>query len=89
MPDFYLSSTYSDLKEYREAAIAAVRTFSERSKEHYVDYKVFDPNELPHEGQALLDTCLSHVKEASYFVLLLGWRYGYVPEGQRSVDYRT
>ena len=79
--NFYLSSTYSDLKEYREAAIAAVRTFSERSKEHYVEYEVFDPSALPHEGQALLDTCLAQVKEASYFILLLGWRYGYIPEG--------
>jgi hypothetical protein len=78
---FYLGSTYSDLKDYREAAIDAVRTFSERSKEHYVDYEVFDPNALPHEGQALLDTCLSQVNEASYFILLLGWRYGYVPDG--------
>ena len=79
--DFYLGSTYSDLKEYRHAAIAAVRTFSERSKEYYVDYEVFDPNALPHEGKALLDTCLSQVKKASYFILLLGWRYGYVPDG--------
>lgn len=78
---FYLGSTYSDLQEYREAAIAAVRTFSQQSKEHYVDYEVFDPNALPHEGQALLETCLSQVEKASYFILLLGWRYGYVPEG--------
>jgi hypothetical protein len=78
---FYLGSTYSDLQDYREAALDAVHTFSERSKEHYVDYEVFDPNALPHKGQALLDTCLSQVKEASYFILLLGWRYGYVPDG--------
>jgi hypothetical protein len=75
---FYLGSTYSDLNEHREAAIAAIRTFSERSKD---DDEVFDPNALPHEGQALLDTCLSQVKKASYFVLLLGWRYGYIPDG--------
>jgi len=80
---FYLSSTYSDLKEHREAVIAAIRTFSAKSKESYVEYEVFDPNELPHEGQALLDTCLSQVKEASYFILLLGWRYGYVPDGSQ------
>jgi hypothetical protein len=83
---FYLSSTYSDLKEYRDAAVAAVRTFAERSKEQHVDYELFDPSALPHEGKALLDTCLAQVKEASYFVLLLGWRYGYVPEdSERSI----
>jgi len=76
---FYLSSTYSDLKEYREAAIAAMRTFSEQSKKYGYECEVFDPNALPHEGQALLETCLSQVKEASDFVLLLGWRYGYIP----------
>jgi hypothetical protein len=78
---FYICSTYSDLKEYRDAAIAAVREFSERSKKDFVDFEVFDPNALPYQGEALLDTCLSQVREASYFVLLLGWRYGYVPEG--------
>lgn len=78
---FYLGSTYSDLGDYRKAAVEAVSTFSERSKERYVDYEVFDPNALPHEGQALLDACLTQVKEASYFILLLGWRYGYVPDG--------
>ena len=78
---FYLSSTYEDLKDHRDAAVAAIRTFAERGKEHYVDYELFDPNALLHEGKALLDTCLAQVRESSYFVLILGWRYGYVPEG--------
>jgi len=78
---FYLSSTYTDLKDYRAAAVNAIRRFAEKGKEQYVDYEMFDPGTLPHEGKALLDTCLAQVKEASYFILLLGWRYGYVPDG--------
>jgi hypothetical protein len=82
MPSYlYLSSTYADLKDHREAAIAAIRSFAERGKEHYVDYEVFDPGSLPYEGKALLDTCLAQVRESSNFILILGWRYGYVPEG--------
>ena len=81
MSTFYLSSTYSELTEHREAVIAAIRTFSAQSKEKYVNYEVFDPNALPYEGQSLLETCISQVKEADYFILLLGWRYGYVPDG--------
>jgi hypothetical protein len=84
--DFYLSSTYADLKEHRKAAVAAIRSFAEHGKKQYVDYELFDPNELPHEGKALLDTCLAQVRESSYFVLILGWRYGYIPEGsERSI----
>jgi len=73
--DFYLSSTYSDLRGYRDAAVAAVRTSAERSKKRHVDYELFDPSALPHQGAALLDTCLAQVKAASYFILLLGWRH--------------
>lgn len=76
---FYLSSTYSDLKEHREAAIAAFRDFAKRGKETYVDYEVFDPNALPQE-EISLDVCLRNVRDSSYFILILGWRYGYIPE---------
>ncbi len=78
---FYLSSTYSDLKEHRDAAITTFRDFAKRSEKYSVEYELFDPNALPQEGMSLLDRCLRSVKESSYFILILGWRYGYIPEG--------
>jgi hypothetical protein len=78
---FYLGSTYSDLGEHRDAAIAAMREFAKHGKESYVDYDFFDPNTLAQTGVSHLEACLPNVKESSYFVLILGWRYGYIPEG--------
>lgn len=78
---FYLSSTYSDLNDHRVAAIAAFQDFAKQGKETYVDYELFDPNALPQEGISSLDVLLRNVKDSSYFILILGWRYGYIPEG--------
>jgi predicted transcriptional regulator len=78
----YVSSTYSDLEAHRKAAIEAIRRFAEEGKKHYVDYEVFDPSALPLEGKALLDACLNQVKDASYFVMVIGWRYGYIPQDE-------
>jgi hypothetical protein len=76
---FYFGSTYTDLKEHRDAAIAAFLEFTHNSKGNYVDYSFFDPG----SGSGImsnLEECLREAKNSSYFVLILGWRYGYVPE---------
>lgn len=74
---FYLSSTYEDLKEHREAAISAFADFAIRSADIY---DIFDPNTLFQTGASDLDVILHNVRESSYFVLILGWRYGYIPQ---------
>ena len=33
-------------------------------------------------GRQRPKTSLKEAKECSYFILMLGWRYGYVPEGE-------
>jgi len=77
--DFYFCSTFADLTEHRRAAIAAFRDFAQISKSSHVDYEFFDPEAT--QGKAsTLDAWVRQVSEADYFVLILGWRYGYVPE---------
>ncbi len=79
--DFYFGSIYSDLKKHREAVISAFQTFAERSEEKYGDYAWFDPNAIAETNASHLDVCLRNVRKSGYFVLILGWRYGYIPEG--------
>jgi Domain of unknown function (DUF4062) len=83
MSTFYFCSTYSDLKEHRQAAIAAFREFAQRNAESYVDYDFFDPNVFAETGATNLDASLREARECSYFVLILGWRYGYIPKGSK------
>jgi len=66
----YLSSTFIDLIEHRNA----VKTALERAQfdiECMEKYPAFD--ERPK------DKCLSDVAECDYYVLILAWRYGYQP----------
>jgi len=78
--DWYFGSTYSDLKQHREAALAAFKDFAEKSAEKYVEYNLFDPNSVTETDESPLDVCLRNLRNAHYFVLILGWRYGYIPE---------
>ena len=67
----YLSSTFIDLIDHREA----VKTALERAQfdiECMEKYPAFD--ERPK------DKCLSDVAECDYYVLILAWRYGYQPD---------
>jgi hypothetical protein len=66
----YISSTFEDLREYRERVYRQLR-----SLRHDViameDYVAAD--ERP------VDKCLRDVREADVYVGLFAWRYGYVP----------
>ena len=78
---FYFSSTYADLREHREAAISALREFASQEKANYVDYDVFEAGVVSGEEGSTLEERLRDVKASDYFVLILGWRYGYIPVG--------
>ncbi|HJQ71263.1 MAG TPA: DUF4062 domain-containing protein [Blastocatellia bacterium] len=71
MARIYISSTYSDLKEYREAACEALRRMG-----HMVaameDYIATD--------QRPLDKCLADVAACDLYVGFFAWRYGFVPK---------
>lgn len=67
----YISSTYEDLKSYRERVYHHLR-----SLRHDViameDYVAADNRPL--------DKCLKDVRDADVYVGLFAWRYGYVPK---------
>jgi tetratricopeptide (TPR) repeat protein len=67
----YLSSTFEDLTEYRSAALVAVR----RLKHIAVGMEEYVAGPRPP-----LETCLDDVSKCDLYVLLLAWRYGYIPE---------
>lgn len=72
MARVYVSSTYQDLKEHREAVRNAVRRMGhvDVAMEHYVA-----ADDRP------LDRCLADVREADLYVVVMAWRYGFVPAG--------
>ena len=78
---FYISSTYVDLAEHRKAVIDTMQQLSSRVNEESADYDYIDPERFSATGTPPIDVCLREVKESQYFILILGWRYGYVPEG--------
>ena len=73
MPIVYVSSTYRDLKPYREAAARAARAF-ECETLAMEDYVAKD--ERP------LDKCLADVRRSDIYVGIIAKRYGYRPPGQ-------
>ncbi|MFD3621384.1 DUF4062 domain-containing protein [Streptomyces sp. NPDC058676] len=77
----YLSSTVSDLEEYRAAALAALRRL-QLDVIAMEDYAAFD--ERP------LGRCLADVESCDLYVGLFAFRYGFVPEvGPQNPDGRS
>ena len=70
----YLSSTLTDLQAHREALRAAIQSLGDVE---YVGAEYFSASSDPP-----LESCLSEVRQSSLMVLILGWRYGYIAEGQ-------
>ncbi|GHO96553.1 hypothetical protein KSF_066010 [Reticulibacter mediterranei] len=70
MAKIYLSSTYNDLKEHREAIYRALRKMQHDviAMEHYVA-----------TAQRPLDKCLEDVCSCDLYVGLFAWHYGYIP----------
>lgn len=71
MAKIYISSTYNDLKEYREAVYRMLRKLKHDviAMEDYVAADIRPQKK-----------CLTDVAKSDIYVGLLAWRYGYIPE---------
>jgi formylglycine-generating enzyme required for sulfatase activity len=72
MAKIYISSTYVDLKEEREAAAQAVRRLGHQSV--YMEDYVAAP-------QFPVDKCLQDVRHCDAYIGIFAWRYGFIPDG--------
>ncbi len=72
-PVIYISSTFFDLEEHRKVLIDALqktKSFAVRCMENYGTI-----------SKPPLQQCLDDVRTSEFYILLLGNRYGYIPEG--------
>lgn len=67
----YLSSTFKDLADHRAAAIQIMRQLG---------HEVVGMEDYTAESVRALDKVLEHIPTCDAVVLLVAWRYGYVPE---------
>lgn len=70
MARVYVSSTYSDLVDYREAVYKALRGMRN---------DVIAMEDYRAEGQRPLHKCLADVKSCDLYIGIFAWRYGYIP----------
>lgn len=71
MATFYLSSTFKDLKDYRQRVDAELRR---------AGYKVTGMENKTASGGAPLATCLADVAKCDAYIGIFAWRYGSIPE---------
>ena len=69
----YISSTYQDLVEHRSAVDRTLRRMG---------HDVIGMEQYVAEGNKPLDRCLADVRLADLYVIIVAWRYGYVPLDQ-------
>jgi hypothetical protein len=73
MTKIYVSSTYGDLIEYRDAVVRALRTVQHAEIRAMEDYVARD--ERP------VDRCLQDVSWCDVYIGIFAHRYGYIPPG--------
>lgn len=73
MGSVYVSSTYEDLRDHRQAVFDAVSSLRHQAvgmeHQHASDKRP-------------LDRCLEDVRRCNAYICLVAWRYGFVPKGQ-------
>lgn len=69
----YISSTYSDLRTYREALFRALQRLEDVE---VIGMEYFAAGDIPP-----LDRCIEEVHRSDAVVLVIGHRYGFIPEG--------
>ena len=69
----YISSTYEDLKSYREYICQALRKIENVKVVAMEDYAATD--------QRPVEKCLQDVSACEVYIGIFAWRYGYIPEG--------
>ncbi len=68
----YVSSTYSDLRPYREAAFDTLAR---------IGIQAVGMEYLSASSTLPVEQCLSTVSESDVYILIVGHRYGFIPEG--------
>ena len=71
MASVYISSTFSDLKEYRKAVYAALRRMG---------HDVISMEDYNASSRPPLDVCLRDVARSDLYVGVFAWRYGFIPK---------
>jgi hypothetical protein len=66
----YISSTFADLRDHRRAVALALRRMG---------HDVIGMEEYVAESMTPLARCLTDVRGADVYVVIVAWRYGYVP----------
>ena len=74
MARVFVSSTFQDLKEYRQAVYVALRRLGHQSVA-MEDYVATD--------QPPLEKSLDDLRHSDVAVFIIAWRYGYIPAGQQ------
>jgi len=72
-----LSSTLADLADHRAAIFKALQGL-----EPEIRVELVRSEDMSASGQPPLSSWLDQFAPPDWFVLLLGWRYGYIPEGE-------
>ena len=72
MARIYVSSTFSDLKEYREQVRLALRR---------MDHEDVAMEYYSASDERPLDKCLKDVEASDVYIGIFAWRYGFIPEG--------
>jgi len=83
-PKIFISSTIVDLPNERKAALKAV--------EKAGGFPVMSEFTIEAQSTDSLATCLNKVRESDIYVLIMGGRYGWQPEGNESItelEYQT
>ncbi len=72
MARVYVSSTFADLRDYREAVRLAIRRLGHEdvAMEYYVA-----------EDVRPVEKCLADVRSADLYIVIMAWRYGFIPSG--------
>ena len=75
MPEsVYISSTFNDLKNFRQAIINCIVSLGDYYKP--VSMEFYDA-----EDAHFVKKCLDDVEACNIYILILGKRYGYIPKG--------
>jgi Domain of unknown function (DUF4062) len=83
-PKIFISSTIQDMPSERKAALKAVEKIG--------GFPVMSEHTMEAQSTDSLTACLSKVRESDIYVLIMGGRYGWQPEGKESItelEYQT
>ena len=84
MAKIYISSTYSDLKDFRAETYRALRK---------LQHDVIAMEDYTAADQRPLDKCLADVAACDLYIGIFAWRYGYIPPDHKKsiteLEFRT